>query len=90
MSAPQGYKTIDKFDRLLGQLIGLPDVTQCKPTLVRVTSPIIGDTRTITVQLVRQKDQGETLFVEHIDENGCVRIVLPAAAVEAKMEAPEQ
>src|SRR5262245_64604289 len=36
------YKTIDKFDRLMGALVGLPDVTHTKPTTCAVHSSLIG------------------------------------------------
>lgn len=77
------YKTIDKFDRLYGALAELPDVTKSKPSTVFVSTPLIGATQTLIVQTLRQREVGDTIFLQHIDEHGAVRIAIPPAAAEA-------
>ena len=47
------YRTIDKFDRLMGALAELPDVTRTKATKIVTTSPLIGATQTFIVQTTR-------------------------------------
>jgi hypothetical protein len=74
-SRPDEYRRIDKFDYMLGQLHGLPDVVQTKPTTIRAVT-IVG-TQTFIVQTVRQRDTGDTVFLEHVDETGTTRMVIP-------------
>lgn len=71
------YRTIDKFDRLMGALIGLPDVTHSKPTTCSVVSPLIGEAQTFIIQTYRQREVGDTIFVQYIDAEKSVRIAIP-------------
>ena len=82
MNEPQ-YKTIDKFDRMLGALHDLPDVTRTKPSTVVCTIPIIGASQTFIIQTLRQREQGDTIFLQYVDDTGSVRIAIPPAAAEA-------
>ena len=82
MNEPQ-YKTIDKFDRMMGALHDLPDVTRTKPTTVVCTLPIIGAAQTFIIQTIRQREQGDTIFLQYVDDTGSVRIAIPPAAAEA-------
>jgi hypothetical protein len=77
------YRTIDKFDRLMGALVNLPDVTHTKASNVVVSSPLVGDTQTFILQTFRQREVGDTVFMQFVDENGAVRIAIPPAAVDA-------
>lgn len=77
------YKTIDKFDRMLGALHELPDVTATKPTTVVCASPIIGSAQTFIIQTLRQRDQGDTIFLQYVDDAGSIRIAIPPAAASA-------
>jgi hypothetical protein len=67
----------DNFDRVLGSLEGLPDVIQVKATTVRLTTPLLGKSQTFIVQTVRQRDVGDTVFLEYVDHEGSQRLVLP-------------
>lgn len=68
----------DTFDRLMGLLDGLPDVTRCQPSPIRVTPPFgVGGTELFVIQTIRQREQGDTIFIEHSDRNGMVRLVIP-------------
>ena len=77
------YKTIDKFDRMLGALEGLPDVTRTKATTINVFTPLIGAGQTFIVQTMRQREVGDTIFLQYVDDNGAVRIAIPPAAADA-------
>jgi hypothetical protein len=80
-------KMPDNFDRLLGALHGLPDVVSTRESVLRVVPPLgVGGSQTFIVQTYRQKDQGDTIFLECVDQSGTVRIVLPekVAAVIAR------
>lgn len=79
----QPYRTVDKFDRTMGALVDLPDVTHTKPSTLTVVSPLLGLTQTVIVQTFRQREQGDTIFLQHIDDAGSVRIVLPPAVADA-------
>lgn len=76
MSEPT-FRVIDKFDRTLGALAGLPDVAHVKPATVQVLSPLIGEAQTITVQTFRQRERGDTIFLVCVGAEGSVRIALP-------------
>lgn len=66
---------ISKYDRLYG---GLIDVSlHTKPSTVKVTQPITGQTETFIIQTVRHDENGDYIFIERADESGLVRMVLP-------------
>jgi len=78
---------VDPFDRAIGVLHGLPDVTFTKTSVSRVIPPFgVGGTQLYVVQTYRQKEQGDTIFLEHVSETGTVRLVIPpqVAAVIAR------
>lgn len=76
-------QNLDKFDRALGALVGLPDVVSTKATTIRAVTPIVGLPQTFIVQTYRQAGAGDTLFIEHFDGTGVVRLVVPAAVTDA-------
>lgn len=68
------------FDRKLGALFGVPDVLNTQPTTIQVATPMTGDAQTFIIQTYRQRDgekSGDTVFVQYVDAEGSVRIVLP-------------
>jgi ABC-type Na+ efflux pump permease subunit len=83
MSDSKDYKTTDKFDRMLGGLHNLPDVTSTKPSTVVAVLPLIGQAQTYIIQTLRQREKGDTIFVQYVDDQGSVRLVIPPAAAEA-------
>lgn len=74
---------ISLFDRILGSLEGLPDVTDVKPTTIRVTTPLLGKAQTFILQTIRQKDVGDFVFLEYVDADGSTRLVIPPKVTEA-------
>lgn len=81
-SEPQ-YRQVDKFDRLMGALVNLPDVTHTKPSTVAVVSPLIGEAQTFIIQTYRQREVGDTIFLQYVDAEKSVRIAIPPEAAEA-------
>ena len=77
------YRTVDKFDRLMGALIGLPDVTHTKPTTCAVHTALIGEAQTFIIQTFRQREVGDTIFVQYIDADKSVRIAIPPEVADA-------
>ena len=78
------YQTTSEFDRLVGALEGLPDVVKSKPTTIRAMLPLIGIHRSFIVQTYRQKDRGDTIFIETVGgEDRQVRIAIPPQVAEA-------
>jgi hypothetical protein len=73
----------DAYDRLLGALDGLPDVVQSRPTTIRLTTPLLGNSQTFIVQTVRQKDKGDTIFLEVVSREGSQRIAIPPGVANA-------
>lgn len=69
----------DAYDRLLGALDGLPDVVSCKPSTVRVTTPLLGNAETWIIQTIRQNEKGDVIFLERVDRAGSIRIAIPPA-----------
>ena len=69
---------VDIFDRAIGVLDGLPDVAHSKVAVKRVIPLLgVGGTQLYVVQTYRQREQGDTIFLEHVSETGTVRLVLP-------------
>ena len=69
---------VDAFDRTIGLLHGLPDVTLVKTSVTRVVPPFgVGGTQLYVVQTYRQRQQGDTIFLENVSETGTVRLVIP-------------
>lgn len=62
----------DNFDRLIGALHGLPDVAVSALSTIRTLSPLIGAAQTFIVQTYRQREQGDTVFIE-----GSFRLAIP-------------
>jgi hypothetical protein len=73
----------DQFDRLLGALDGLPDVMRTKPSTIRNVAPLGVSTQMFIVQTYRQADKGDTIFLEAVDREGTVRLVIPAKVANA-------
>jgi len=73
----------DNFDRTLGQLVGLPDVVHTRESTHRHTPPLgVGGSQLFVVQTYRQRDIGDTIFLEHVSEAGTVRLVIPPKVAE--------
>ena len=72
----------DRFDRAIGALVGLPDVLQTAPSTVRAVSPIVGAASTFIVQTFRQRESGDTVFLEYVDDAGSTRIVIPPSVTK--------
>src|SRR5438876_3085862 len=81
----------DAFDRTIGALHGLPDVTVTKTSVTRVVPPFgVGGTQLYVVQTYRQKEQGDTIFLEHVSETGTVRLVIPPQVSAVIARQPQQ
>lgn len=83
MATEPAYRTVDKFDRLMGALVGLPDVTKSKPSTIVTSSPLIGEAQTFIVQTFRQREVGDTIFLQYMDAEGSKRIAIPPEAADA-------
>jgi hypothetical protein len=80
---PEQYRTIDKFDRMMGALVDLPDVAHTKPSAVTTVSPLIGEAQTFIIQTFRQAEVGDTIFLQYVDGTASVRLAIPPKAAEA-------
>jgi hypothetical protein len=69
--------TLSYFDRLIGTLHGLPDVISTKATTMRVVPTFGIGTFLYAIQTFRQRDSGDTIFLEQISDSGTVRIAIP-------------
>ena len=62
LDGPTTY--VDAFDRAIGVLHGLPDVSHSNVAVRRVVPLLgVGGTELYVVQTYRQKDQGDTIFL---------------------------
>ena len=67
-------ETINKYDRLYG---GVMDVgLSTKPSTIRTVEPVTGKAESFIVQTCRTED-GDYVFIEHVCEDGVVRMALP-------------
>lgn len=74
----------DDYDRLLGALDGLPDITRTKPTTIDVVPLMgVGGSTTFILHTVRQKDQGDTVFLRAVGASNAFRLILPPAITDA-------
>lgn len=71
------------FDRVLGTLDGLPEVTSTRPATVQTVLPFVGNVTTYVLRTFKSREAGFTLFLELVDAEGRARIVLPDKAVQA-------
>ena len=72
----------DLFDRTIRALDGLPDVVKTKPSTVRALTPVLALSQTFIVQTYRQRDQGDSIFVEYIGAEGSLRLALPPVVAD--------
>lgn len=78
------------FDRVMGSLHGLPDVIRSKATTLRVVPTFGIGSHTYIVQTFRQKEIGDTIFLEVTSESGATRIVIPPSVADAIARQREQ
>ena len=67
----------DIFDRTIRSMSGLPDVINTKATTVRSLSSVLELSQTFIVQTYRQRDEGDTIFIEYIGVEGSLRFAPP-------------
>ena len=90
MENGQERQALNNFDRQIGALTGLPDVAHTKPATLRVV-PLLGiGSHLYAVQTFRQREAGDSIFIEHVSDGGTVRIVLPPAVADCIARQREQ
>ena len=72
-------RTSDPFDRLLSDMIGLPNGAHTKPTVVQAID-FYGNATSYMIQTVRT-DESITAFVTQVSAAGSTRSILPAAVL---------
>jgi hypothetical protein len=73
---------LNYFDRAMGTLHDLPDVVRSKPTTLRVVPPFGLGSHVYVVQTFRQREVGDSIFLEHVSEGDTVRLVIPPAVAD--------
>ena len=73
----------DTFDRILGALHGVPDVVSTRETTLRVVVPMIGAAQTFILQTFRQREIGDTIFLEVVSNETTTRLAIPPAVADA-------
>lgn len=74
-------RTSDPFDRMLSDMVGLPNGAHTKPTVVQAID-FYGNTTSYMIQTVRT-DETITAFVTQVNSQGSVRTILPQAVLAA-------
>jgi hypothetical protein len=72
--------TISRYDRTRGNLEGVALFT--KPTTCRSVETLTGKAVTYLVETARLED-GDTIFIESIDDTGVTRLALPPRVANA-------
>lgn len=67
----------DSFDRSIRAIHDLPDVIKTAPSTRRVVHPVLGVSQTFIVQTYRQRERGDTIFIEYSGAEGNFRVALP-------------
>src|SRR5947208_3209943 len=75
-------RTRSNFDRILAGLHGLPDVSYTQPSTVRSVD-FIGTSQTFIITTYRMREQGDTVFLEMLSDDGQVRLVIPPKVADA-------
>lgn len=73
----------DLYDRVIGSIDGLPDVNKTRPSTISTVLPMLGNAQTFVVQTYRQREAGDTIFLQVIDAEGSDRMVIPAKVADA-------
>lgn len=79
----QQYRTVDKFDRIVGSLEGDREATKTAPTTILSVSPILGQTDTYIIRTYLQREDGATILLQWISDTGTVRVPIPPKVAEA-------
>ena len=58
------YRMVDAFDRIRAGMDGRPDVIRTRISTVRNVDALVGNVSTFLVESVREKDEGDTIFLE--------------------------
>ena len=74
---------MDVFDRVIGQIDGLPDVHKTRPTTVTTVVPMLGHSQTHVVQTYQNEEGEFTVFLQTVDAEGSTRLVIPAKVADA-------
>jgi hypothetical protein len=80
--APPSGNMPDAFDLRRDALLKQPAITETRPSVHRVSEPVLGTTRTFIVQTVRQPEVGDTIFLECFGRGMQARLVLPPKVAE--------
>ena len=73
----QDDHTVQHFDRMTGNLEDLPDVIRTRPSTKTISLPLVGHSHTYIVQTYRQREEGDTIFLQVISAEGTARIAIP-------------
>jgi len=74
---------VDRFDRVRAQIEGLPGYRRTRPTTITSTMPLVGDSVTYVIESVRDQDGEIMAFLQILDTEGGMRLVLPGKVVNA-------
>lgn len=72
---PTAARTTDPFDRMLSDMMGLPNGAHTQPTVIQAID-FYGNITSYMIQTVRT-EEGVTAFVTQVNAAGSVRYILP-------------
>lgn len=82
-SEDRSDSTVPLFDRVMGSLTGLPDVAHTSQTNIRLVPEFGIGTTTYVLQTFRQRDSGDTIFLEVYSDQEHTRLVIPPKVAAA-------
>lgn len=74
--------SLNYFDKAVGSLSGLPDVVKSKATTLRVIPTFGFGSHTYIIQTFRQREIGDSIFLEVGSADGNTRLVIPPAVAD--------
>jgi len=74
---------VDFFDRIRGGMEGRPDVTMTRLSSLQSVDPLVGNVSTFMVQTARERERGDTIFLQVATKDGNKRIVIPPKVANA-------
>lgn len=76
-------ETLDNFDRAISALQGLPETLATKVSTVQDVAMMYGKAALFSVQTYRQKERGDTIFLQCVRDGQTIRIAIPPQVADA-------
>src|SRR5262249_18887052 len=72
----------DEFDKVLYRLLGLPGSVHTRESTLTIADRECATTETFIIQTYRQPEIGDMIFLQRVNREGTVRMVIPAKVAD--------